>query len=153
MKKLLLTTTLTLSSLMVSVSAQADDLFIGQVITTAANFCPRNTAELDGQLLSINDNQALFSLLGTTYGGDGRTTFAVPDMRGRSPVHSGTGKGLTRIYLGRKGGKESRATGTSGQKNNGNTAAQGGYQAMAPRSPYLALKMCLVTRGMFPSRS
>ncbi len=63
--------------------------FIGQIKIFAGNFAPRGWAFCNGQVLSISENQALYSLLGTTYGGDGRTTFALPDLRGRAPVHSG----------------------------------------------------------------
>ena len=80
--------------------------FLGQITRFAGNFAPRGWAFCDGQLLSINANQALFSLLGTTYGGDGRTTFALPDLRGRVPVHPGTGSGLSTYKLGQKGGAE-----------------------------------------------
>ncbi len=80
--------------------------YISSVCITAANFCPRGYAAADGQLLSIAQNTALFSLIGTTYGGDGRTTFGLPDLRSRSPVHVGTGPGLSSIKQGQKGGTE-----------------------------------------------
>ncbi len=83
------------------------DPFIGQVILFAGNFAPRGWAFCEGQLLAINSNQALFSILGTTYGGDGRTTFGLPDLRGRSPIHQGTGPGLSNHALGAKVGQES----------------------------------------------
>lgn len=82
------------------------DPFIGQIILFAGNFAPRNWAFCDGQLLAISQNTALFSILGTTYGGDGRTTFALPDLRGRVPMHAGSGPGLTPRPLGQKGGAE-----------------------------------------------
>jgi microcystin-dependent protein len=84
------------------------DQFIGEIDLVPFNFPPRGWAFCDGQLLPINQNQALFSLLGTTYGGDGRTTFALPDLRGRSPVHvgGGAGPGLSPIALGEVGGVE-----------------------------------------------
>ena len=72
----------------------------------AGNFAPRDWALCDGQLLPIAQNQALFSILGTTYGGDGRTTFALPDLRGRFPIHPGSGPGLTQRRLGEKSGAE-----------------------------------------------
>lgn len=81
--------------------------FIGQIAMFAGNFAPRGWAFCDGQLLSIAENSALFSLLGTTYGGDGRTTFGLPDLRGRFPLHPGNGPGLTPRSLGEKGGVES----------------------------------------------
>lgn len=70
------------------------------------NFAPRGYALCDGQLLPISSNAALFSILGTTYGGDGRTTFALPDLRGRAPIHAGNGPGLSQRRLGSKGGSE-----------------------------------------------
>jgi microcystin-dependent protein len=80
--------------------------YIGQVILFAGNFAPRAWAFCNGQLLSIAQNTALFSILGTTYGGNGQTTFALPDLRGRAPVHSGQGPGLTNRDLGANGGAE-----------------------------------------------
>jgi microcystin-dependent protein len=82
------------------------DPFIGQIVIFGGNFAPRSWAFCNGQLLSISQNTALFSILGTTYGGDGRTTFALPDLRGRSAIHPGTGPGLSTIKLGQRGGAE-----------------------------------------------
>jgi microcystin-dependent protein len=84
----------------------ATEPFIGEMMMTGANFCPRGWAGADGQLLPINQYQALFSLLGTMYGGDGRTTFGLPDLRGRVPLHSGNGPGLSMRRQGEKGGEE-----------------------------------------------
>ena len=81
--------------------------FVGEIRMFAGNFAPRGWAFCDGQLLAVSQNDALFSLLGTIYGGDGRTTFGLPDMRGRLPVHAGTGPGLSPRRLGAKGGAES----------------------------------------------
>ena len=80
--------------------------FIGFIGMFGGNFAPRNWALCDGNLLSISQHQALYSILGTTYGGDGRTTFALPDMRGRVPMHPGGGPGLSNRSLGQKGGSE-----------------------------------------------
>lgn len=85
------------------------DPFMGEVIMFAGNFAPRGWAFCHGQLLPISQNQALFSLLGTTYGGDGRTTFGLPDLRSRVPVGAGQGPGLSDVRLGARGGLE-RAT-------------------------------------------
>ena len=82
------------------------DPFIGEIMWTGANFCPRGWAEADGQLLDISQNTALFSLYGTMYGGDGRTTFGLPDLRGRVSVHSGSGPALSSYVQGQKGGEE-----------------------------------------------
>ncbi len=80
------------------------DPFIGQIVMFGGNFAPTEWAHCDGQLVSIATNTALFSLLGTIYGGDGETTFALPDLRGRVPVHRGNGPGLTPVSLGERGG-------------------------------------------------
>ena len=83
--------------------------FIGQIIMFGGNFAPKGWAFCNGQLLKIAENTALFSLLGTSYGGDGRTTFALPDLRGRVPVHHSAERvaGITPKRLGEKGGIES----------------------------------------------
>jgi len=80
--------------------------FIGEIRMFAGNFAPRGWAFCDGQLLSISQNEALFSLLGTIYGGDGRTTFGLPELRGRIPIHMGSGPGLPPRSLGSKSGAE-----------------------------------------------
>jgi len=80
--------------------------FIGEIRMFAGTFAPRGWAFCDGQLLAISSAEALFSLLGTTYGGDGRTTFGLPDLRGRIPIHKGTGPGLSPRSLGERGGAE-----------------------------------------------
>ncbi len=79
---------------------------LGQLAFVPYNFTPRGWANCDGQLLPISQYSALFSLLGTTYGGDGRTTFGLPDMRGRFPMHVGNGPGLSPRQLGEKAGSE-----------------------------------------------
>ncbi len=79
---------------------------IGEIRGFGGNFPPRAWAYCNGQLMSIAQNQALFSILGTTYGGDGRTTFALPDLRGRVPISEGTGPGLTPRKLGSRSGVE-----------------------------------------------
>lgn len=80
--------------------------FVGEIRMFAGNFAPRGWAFCDGQLLAVSQNDALFSLLGTIYGGDGRTTFGLPDVRGRLPIHAGSGPGLSPRRLGAKGGAE-----------------------------------------------
>ena len=87
-------------------SVKAQEAMIGEVKMFAGNFAPRGWALCNGQLLPISQNSALFSILGTTYGGDGRTTFGLPDLRGRTPIHTGTGPGLMNRRLGQKGGSE-----------------------------------------------
>ncbi len=79
---------------------------IGEIRGFAGNFAPRSWAFCAGQLMSIAQNTALFSILGTTYGGDGRTTFGLPDLRGRIPISAGMGPGLSDHRLGSRGGVE-----------------------------------------------
>jgi microcystin-dependent protein len=81
--------------------------FVGEIKAVGYNFASVGWALCDGQLLPLVQNTALFSLLGTTYGGDGKTTFGLPDLRGLSPLHWGQGPGLTLIDLGETGGAES----------------------------------------------
>lgn len=80
--------------------------FVGEIRMFAGNFAPRGWAFCDGQLLAVSQNDALFSLFGTIYGGDGRTTFGLPDLRGRIPIHAGSGPGLSPRQLGAKSGTE-----------------------------------------------
>lgn len=82
------------------------DPFIGEIRMFAGTFAPRGWAFCQGQQLAIANNSALFSLLGTTYGGNGTTTFALPDLRSRVPVGTGTGPGLSAITLGEVAGTE-----------------------------------------------
>ena len=80
--------------------------FLGQITLFGGNFAPRGFALCSGQFLAIAQNDALFALIGTTYGGDGVTSFALPDMRGRLPVHAGQGPGLSNYIIGQSGGSE-----------------------------------------------
>ncbi|WP_422373537.1 phage tail protein [Hoeflea sp.] len=80
--------------------------FLAEVRLMGFNFAPRGWGFCDGQILPINQNQSLYSLLGTTYGGDGRTSFALPDLRGRTPIHTGRSNGGQEHRLGSKSGEE-----------------------------------------------
>jgi microcystin-dependent protein len=90
------------------------DPYVGQIALVAFNFAPQGWAFCDGSLLSISENDVLFVLLGTTYGGDGQTTFGLPDLRGRVPIHQGTLAGGGAYTLGQQGGASS-VTLSSGQ--------------------------------------
>ncbi len=79
--------------------------FIAEIKIFAGNFAPRGYAFCNGQLLQISQNTALFSLVGTTYGGDGRVTFGLPDLQDRAPLHAGRGPGLTQRRIGYRGGE------------------------------------------------
>ena len=100
--------------------------FLGEVKIIAWNYPPKGWAFCNGQLMQINQNQALFSLLGTTFGGNGQTTFALPDLRGRTPIHEGSGH-----TLGEKGGEQAHTLTISElaqhiHSMNGSTVASGG---------------------------
>lgn len=107
--------------------------FIGEIRSFGFNFAPRGWAQCNGQLLTIAQNTALFSILGTTYGGDGRTTFALPNLQGRISMGTGQGTGLTFRPLGEFGGSETETLGiqqmpshnhpANAQSANGNQAA------------------------------
>jgi microcystin-dependent protein len=89
--------------------AAAQDPYIGEIRWVAFTFAPQGWAECNGQIMSIAQNTALFSLLGTTYGGNGQTTFALPDMRGRFPMHVGQGPGLSNRDQGEVSGAEAHS--------------------------------------------
>jgi len=138
----------------------SDNPFIGEIIMFGGNFAPRGWALCDGQLLPISQYSALFSILGTTYGGDGRTTFGLPDLRGRVAMHPGNGPGLTPRNLGTKSGSEtntltvaqlpshSHTIVSGGKANNpspaGNLPANGGTNAYSDGSPGKAMKNSMV---------
>ena len=98
---------LAIGSVLTPCPAAAQEPFLGEIRWVAFTFAPKGWALCDGQILSIAQNQALFALLGKTYGGNGQTTFALPDMRGRVSLHAGTGPGLTTRVAGEAGGQES----------------------------------------------
>ncbi len=87
--------------------------FVGEIRMFAGNFAPTGWAFCNGQLLPISQNTALFSILGTTYGGDGRSTFALPDLQARMPLGAGNGPGLTPRLLGESAGEAAHAVSTS----------------------------------------
>jgi len=90
-----------------------DEPFLGEMRVFAGNYAPKNWALCDGQFLAISRYPELYSILGSTYGGDGRTTFALPDCRGRMVLHKGSGPGLSTRSLGEKGGDEDVTLGVS----------------------------------------
>ena len=152
--------------------------FLGEIRVFTFGFVPRGWAACQGQLLPIQQNQALFSLLGTTYGGDGRVNFALPDLRGRTPVGPGAD-----VVLGAAGGQEAHtltaaeaghslvadvAPGTNhpaaallarggayaDAASSGEVMSSvGGGQAHENRAPFLALTYAIALQGIFPSRN
>ena len=103
---------------------------IGEIRLFAGNFAPRHWALCDGQLLSVEKNQSLFSILGTSFGGDGRTNFALPDLRGRIPVHAGTGSGLTTRKIGQKSGTETNTMTVNQMPSHSHSTIVGGKVSM-----------------------
>jgi microcystin-dependent protein len=101
---LLAPATLALGLTMAAPAHAAPEPFIGQIVPTTNTYCPRNFVQASGQLLSISSNTALFSLLGTTFGGDGTSTFALPNLDGRMPIGVGQGGGLPNVELGQVAG-------------------------------------------------
>lgn len=122
--------------------------FLAEVRIVGFNFAPRGWALCDGQILPINQNQSLYSLLGTTYGGDGRTTFALPDLRGRTPVHPGRASGGPTIRQGQRSGAETHTLSAGEAKhshpfnvvstNGTSTIPTGNTLATSPDQPYVS---------------
>lgn len=179
-KSIIPATAVALALMAVPETAQATDKYIGEIFAVGFSFCPRGTAKLDGQLLPISSNAALFSLLGTQFGGDGRTSFGLPDMRGRSMLHPGSGRGLSTFRIGQRGGTEthtmtvaempshyhglhnaeggSSSIGGTGAGDTENkepvaTSSEGGSQSFNIRDPYVVVNHCIVLQGVYPSRN
>ena len=106
LKTLTVSAAIAATGLLVSGTANAEEPYIGELKVLPYTFCPRGWAAAEGQLLPINQYQSLFSLYGTNFGGDGRTTFGLPDLRGRIPLGQGNGPGLTSRPLATKGGAQ-----------------------------------------------
>lgn len=180
------------ATLCVTPLAQATgaDPYLGELMLFGGSFCPLNWLPAEGQGLRIADYDALYSLLGTTYGGDGVNTFNLPDLRGRAAVGAGNGPGLAPLPLGNQGGAESvtllpqnlpahthslpastqpatHAMPASGRvlaaAQNGGAYAAGGttvglqgtsvtptQQPISVRGPYLAMRWCIATLGIYP---
>ena len=102
-----LAASITLFTAVPNSATAAPEPFVGEMSYVAFDFAPRNWAKCDGQLLPISQYQALYALLGNKYGGDGRTTFGLPDMRGRVPIHQVSGPGLPTFAMGSMGGQAS----------------------------------------------
>ena len=146
------------------------DPFVAEIRMFPFNFAPRGWAFCDGQLLPISQNTALFSLLGTFYGGDGKSTFALPNMQGNAPIHQGQGAGLSQRFLGEQSGVETVTLltsempfhshnvvgrGTLGNQQQPSTRAWGGsnvskqYANVAPDKT-MALQTLSVAGSSFP---
>src|SRR3954469_19752561 len=109
--------------------------FLAEIVMFAGNFAPRGWAFCNGQIMSIAQNTALFSLLGTTYGGNGQTTYALPDFRGRSPVGTGQGPGFSDVVLGEVSGTENVTLLTTQMPAHTHTATVGDLTLKAKNTP------------------
>jgi microcystin-dependent protein len=130
--------------------------FLGEISMFAGVFAPIGWAFCDGRLLSISENAALFSILGTTYGGDGRTTFALPDLRGRVAIHPGQGPGLSDYDLGQAGGTETVEyqrmikVAPAGSSQKSTAVGVGGNSNI---QPYVTVNYIIALQGIYPSRN
>jgi microcystin-dependent protein len=130
--------------------------FIGEIKLFTGNFAPVGWAQTNGQIMDISQNTALFALLGTMYGGNGQTTFALPDLRGRIPMHQGQGAGLSNRVIGEQGGVEFvtlRATPLPSSPA-APVAASVGFRPQLPTvSPFCVINFIIALLGIFPSRN
>lgn len=154
-----------------------ENAFIGEIKMFAGNYPPRYWAFCDGQLLPIQQNEALFSIIGCTFGGDCRTTFALPDLRGRVAIHPGQGQGLSDYRLGQRGGQEQVLLNVAqlpshhhptnektihvargndvqalSQGQGGSTGNAGDSQPVNNMPPYLCINHIICLRGSWPQR-
>jgi microcystin-dependent protein len=111
------------------------EAYIGSIVMFAGNYAPEGWAFCQGQILPINQYQALFSILGTTYGGNGSTNFALPDLRGRAPIGMGQGPGLTPVNLGQPVGSETATLNASQMPSHGHTVACDAASASSGADP------------------
>jgi microcystin-dependent protein len=124
--------------------------YIGTIKLYAGNYAPHGWAFCTGQLLPISQNTALFSVLGTNYGGDGRVTFGLPDLRGRVPVGAGQGNGLQYVELGAKAGSETVTL--TAQAAAAGTVSVASSQPHNNVQPSLGLNFIICMHGLYPRR-
>lgn len=149
----------------------SQDAYIGEIRMFAGNFVPENWELCDGRLLPISQYQTLFAVIYNFYGGDGRSNFALPDLRGRFPMQAGTGRGLTPHKIGEYGGSETSVISpaqlpTTGTETvSSDTGKSHGKEVTLPGAninktqahldkmpPYLSINFIICTRGIFPPR-
>ena len=143
--------------MLVSTMSFSQEKMMGEIKMFAGNFAPRGWAFCDGQILKISKHSALFSLLGTNYGGDGRITFALPDLRNRTPVHVGEKKDLLDTNnVGQKGGTESTELKLvnvyKGDSEDLIYTVQSGSETLHTRDPYIKINYIIALTGLYPSR-
>ena len=130
--------------------------YLAEIRIVSWNFAAKGWTLCNGQTFPINQNQALFSLLGTTFGGDGRVNFALPNLQGRIPIHVGQGAGLSPRSLGSYGGVEfvtQQSTQIPGSPASPVQAAVGYQPQVQTMSPFIALNFMIALQGIFPSRN
>jgi microcystin-dependent protein len=130
--------------------------FLAEIRMVGFTFAPKGWAMTNGQTLPINQNQAVFSLLGTNFGGDGRTIFALPDLRGRLPMHTGQGPGLSPRDIGTNGGVEfvTRQTIQIPGSPASPVSAPVGFKRQVPTlSPFSVVNFVIALQGVFPSQN
>jgi microcystin-dependent protein len=130
--------------------------YIGEIRIVGFNFAPVGWAFASGQTIGISENETLFQLIGTTYGGDGQSTFKLPDVQSRMPVHMGTATGLSPRTLGQMAGAENASFAALSVP----SAPQAPIQVLAPAnqvvgsiSPYLVVNFIIAMYGIFPSQT
>jgi len=133
------------------------EAYYGEIRMFSGYYAPQGWAFCNGQLLEVSRNDALFSILGTTYGGDGRTTFGLPDLRGRVPVHAGGGNGnpgpgLETIVLGQKGGSEMINVRTVKGAGTGSVDVVSKIGS-SNHQPYQGVNFIIALEGIYPSRN
>jgi microcystin-dependent protein len=132
------------------------DQFLSEIRAVGFNFAPVGWATTDGQIIRISQNTALFALLGTAFGGDGMTTYALPDLRGRLPMHSGQGPGLSPRAIGTTGGVEfvaQQAIPLPGSPAPSKQASAGFAPKVPTLSPFCVVNFIIALEGIFPARS
>jgi microcystin-dependent protein len=129
--------------------ADAQTPYVGQIVAVAFNFAPENWALCNGQLIPITEYSTLYNLIGTTYGGDGQTTFGLPDLRGRAPVHMGQGTGLSSYVIGQFGGQEA-VTLTAAQNASHTHAVNASSQAGTTSTPSNAVSLATASAAPLP---
>lgn len=136
----------------------AEEPYLGEIMLWPMDFAPRGWAFCDGRLMSIAQNNALFALLWTTYGGDGRTTFGLPDLRGRVPLGVNNTPGRINYGLGEPGGSERASFSVtqlpelSGEPAQSVLSLPNGQDSIATMPPFLALNYVIALQGIFPCR-
>jgi len=132
------------------------DAFVSEIRAVGFNFPPKGWAQANGQLMAISQNTALFSLLGTSFGGNGTSNFALPDLQGRMPMHSGQGSGLSPRIVGEFGGVESatqQGTPIPGSPVSPVSASVGFAPQLLTISPFCVVNFIIALQGIFPARS